>query len=273
MAASDARVQPVARFGVMRRISTLSASPGLGAVDEDRAVHRVGARRAARRPCRSRQASIVSVITVSPEATVSAAGQRASTLCQWVATKRCVVIECVLVVARGNGSARCHVRLNARSCTRLASQSAYSAPCRQPRSSPCRLVSKPRRGGMNEMMRAAPVLAPADVEGGEVREELEFVIGQVVMDPPGQRFPVAGRLVVGDQRWTMIEAVAPMSPLASRRSQMWPRKIGLVASAVELVLVAEAVDRDRPEGRADRDAAEAAPSAAPASPRRAACRP
>ncbi len=39
--ASDARVQPVARIGVMRRISTLSASPGSAPVDEDRAVHRV----------------------------------------------------------------------------------------------------------------------------------------------------------------------------------------------------------------------------------------
>ena len=131
--ASDARVQPVARIGVMRRISTLSASPGSAPVTEIGPFIGLGSDARCAPSLSMPWASMVSVITVSPEATVRAGGSVPSTLCQVVAMNRCVVmVEGVARLLNGskNGSSRgrCRSWMPA-----MVSRSGRLGPCRHSR--------------------------------------------------------------------------------------------------------------------------------------------
>ena len=117
---------------------------------------------------------------------------------------------------------------------------------------------------------AAPSFVPADIEGGELREELQLAVGQVVVDPPRHCLPrhAVGRV---GRRTTArrSQAIAPMPPSASRRSQMWrgascarsSRRSGRCA-------LPYALTARRAVGGADRRAARTSPAAVRAVPRR-----
>jgi len=42
---------------------------------------------------------------------------------------------------------------------------------------------------------------PGDIEGAQLRKELEFALGQMVMKPPRHRLPGPARLHAVDQPW------------------------------------------------------------------------
>ena len=63
--------------------------------------------------------------------------------------------------------------------------------------------------------------APADVERREFRKELQLAIGEMVVDPPAIARQSAPSAYRSANHGTTTEAIAPMQPSASRRSQMW----------------------------------------------------
>ena len=94
------------------------------------------------------------------------------------------------------------------------------------------------------------------------------VIGQMVVDPPGDGFPVAGAFVIGDEAVDddagggahAAVGVAPVPDMAGI--------IALVAAAIELVLIAEVVDRGRAVGASGSRCGRSGPAAVPAGFRR-----
>src|SRR3569623_80213 len=104
---------------------------------------------------------------------------------------------------------------------------------------------------------AGLAVAVGVVEGRELREEFELVIGQVVVDPPGDGLPAAGRLVPGDQGEDDDGGAGADLAFGGAAVPDVAAEIALVVAAVEVVLVAEAIDLRAAIGRADRDAAEA----------------
>ena len=99
-------------------------------------------------------------------------------------------------------------------------------------------------------------LMPPNIKGGEIGEELEIAVGQVVMDPPGHGLPCRtgpetvdqpGHYDACDRAHAAVRA-APIPRMTS--------PVLLIRGTAEPVGAAKGVDLRRPVGRADRYAPE-----------------
>lgn len=86
---------------------------------------------------------------------------------------------------------------------------------------------------------------PTDVESRQAREEVQRVVGKVIVDPPSHVRPTAALLDVIHQPGHNDASCGAALALRIRMVPDVRRVVGRIAGAIELVLVAKFVDGRR----------------------------
>ena len=97
---------------------------------------------------------------------------------------------------------------------------------------------------------------PRNIEGGQLRIELKITIRQMVMDPPGQRLPVASFLKMVNERSDYHTGGRTHVPIGISPVPYMPRVVGFVARAAVSLFVAEVVYLAGPISGSDSEASE-----------------
>ena len=95
---------------------------------------------------------------------------------------------------------------------------------------------------------------PADVERGQAREEVQRVVGKVIVDPPRHVGPTATPVNVIHQPGHHDASCRAALALRIRIVPDVSRVVGSIAGAIKLVLVAKLIDGGRAVTRANMDA-------------------
>ena len=99
---------------------------------------------------------------------------------------------------------------------------------------------------------------PTDVEGGVLREELQFAVGQMVMDPPGDRRPVEPFLPPVDKPGYDDTRHGAHPAIGAAHVPDVAGALGLVGSAAVVMLIAVRIDFRGSISRTDGQTTEAA---------------
>lgn len=104
--------------------------------------------------------------------------------------------------------------------------------------------------------RSLRILVPADIECHEFWKELQIAVGQMVVYPPGHRFPgCASLLLVKQPRYDNAGNGAHF-PVWTSLVPGVPGQVLFIRGATELVKASETIDLERSVGGSDRDPAE-----------------